>query len=259
MTTGEKLTKLRKENNITQEELADLLEVSRQSVSKWESDLAYPETEKLIKLSELYHVCVDYLLKDSEVEPTVIKKNCVEGNNGLWRNPFSFQYEKKSKIMVGKLPLYHINIGFGRTAKGIFAIGYKSMGVFSMGLLSMGVFSMGLLSLGIITLAVLGLGLISFGTIAIGIAAFGAISFGIFSAGALSIGDFSIGALAIGKYYAQGDHAYGLVAIGKTLAEGTYTSASSKAADYNAVKTLLDEEVPGIFALFKSICLSLLK
>ncbi len=48
MTIGEKLAKLRKEHNYTQEEFAALLEVSRQAVSKWESDLAYPETDRLI-------------------------------------------------------------------------------------------------------------------------------------------------------------------------------------------------------------------
>lgn len=62
MTTGEKLQKLRKDNNYTQEELADIMNVSRQSVSKWESDVAFPETEKLIALSKLYHCTIDYLL-----------------------------------------------------------------------------------------------------------------------------------------------------------------------------------------------------
>ena len=46
MTLGEKLSKLRKEYNYTQEQLADILGVSRQSISKWESDIAYPETDK---------------------------------------------------------------------------------------------------------------------------------------------------------------------------------------------------------------------
>lgn len=62
MTTGEKLQKLRKDHNYTQEELADIMNVSRQSISKWESDAAFPETEKLLALSKLYHCTVDYLL-----------------------------------------------------------------------------------------------------------------------------------------------------------------------------------------------------
>ncbi len=64
MTFGEKLAKLRKEKNLTQEQLADILKVSRQSVSKWESDLAYPETDKLISLANLFDCSTDYLLKD---------------------------------------------------------------------------------------------------------------------------------------------------------------------------------------------------
>lgn len=64
MTTGEKLQQLRKEKNYTQEELADIMNVSRQSISKWESDVAFPETEKLIALSKLYNCSIDYLLKE---------------------------------------------------------------------------------------------------------------------------------------------------------------------------------------------------
>lgn len=51
MTLGEKLSKLRKENNYTQEQLADILGVSRQAISKWESNVTYPETDKLIRMS----------------------------------------------------------------------------------------------------------------------------------------------------------------------------------------------------------------
>ena len=64
MTLGDKLSRLRKENNYTQEQLADILGVSRQAISKWESDVAYPETDKLIRLSALYRCSLDYLVKD---------------------------------------------------------------------------------------------------------------------------------------------------------------------------------------------------
>ena len=69
MTTGEKLAKLRREQNLTQEQLAELLGVSRQAISKWESGAAYPETEKLIRLGKLYHCSMDYLLMDDAGEP----------------------------------------------------------------------------------------------------------------------------------------------------------------------------------------------
>jgi transcriptional regulator with XRE-family HTH domain len=64
MTTGAKIQYLRKKQNITQEQLADYLGVSRQSVSKWESDGAYPETDKLVRLSSLFQVSLDYLLRE---------------------------------------------------------------------------------------------------------------------------------------------------------------------------------------------------
>lgn len=65
MTTGEKLALLRKKKGITQEQLSELVGVSRQSVSRWEMDAAFPETDKLIKLSKLFECSIDYLLNDS--------------------------------------------------------------------------------------------------------------------------------------------------------------------------------------------------
>ncbi len=66
MTLGDKITRLRKENNYTQEQLAEILGVSRQSVSKWESNIAYPETEKLIRISQLFNCSLDHLLKNED-------------------------------------------------------------------------------------------------------------------------------------------------------------------------------------------------
>ena len=67
MTCGEKITLIRKENNLTQEQFAEMMNVSRQSVSKWELGTAYPDTEKLIRISKLFSCSLDYLLKD-EIE-----------------------------------------------------------------------------------------------------------------------------------------------------------------------------------------------
>ncbi len=67
MTIGEKLVKLRKEQNLTQEQFAEIVKVSRQSVSKWELNTAYPDTEKLIRISKIFNCSLDYLLKD-EIE-----------------------------------------------------------------------------------------------------------------------------------------------------------------------------------------------
>ena len=64
MTTGEKIAMLRKGKGITQEQLAEILGVARQSVSRWEMDLAFPETEKLIRLSKLFSCSIDFLLNE---------------------------------------------------------------------------------------------------------------------------------------------------------------------------------------------------
>ena len=64
MIISEKIMSLRKQYGWSQEELADLVGVSRQSVSKWESAASMPDIQKIIKLSEVFGVSVDYLLKD---------------------------------------------------------------------------------------------------------------------------------------------------------------------------------------------------
>ena len=75
MTTGQKIYELRKNARITQEQFAEKLDVSRQAVSKWESDAAYPETDKIIKIAELFGVSCDYLLKsDAEQNDDVLSK-----------------------------------------------------------------------------------------------------------------------------------------------------------------------------------------
>lgn len=68
MTTGEKIYELRKKARITQEDFADKLGVTHQAVSKWESNTAFPETETIIKIAEMFGVSCDYLLKNDAVQ-----------------------------------------------------------------------------------------------------------------------------------------------------------------------------------------------
>lgn len=63
---SEKLYKLRKGSGLSQEQLAEKLNVSRQAISKWESGTAVPESEKLVTISNYFGVSVDYLLKEEE-------------------------------------------------------------------------------------------------------------------------------------------------------------------------------------------------
>lgn len=80
MTFGEKLKALRKEKGYSQEQLAVLLDVSRQAVSKWESDRGLPEIEKLLQLSGLFGVTLDHLLKE---EPLAAPPPPGRGSIGL--------------------------------------------------------------------------------------------------------------------------------------------------------------------------------
>lgn len=234
MTLGDKLSKLRKEKNYTQEQLADILGVSRQSVSKWESDNAYPETDKLIRISELFGCSLDYLLKEtneteSSDEPNVSIRKILR--------------EKKSEKICFGMPLWHI----GKNAKGVVAVGMNATGIIVIGLKAKGIISIGLLSIGILSFGMLPIGLIALGWLAIGILAAGAISFGIISLGAIAIGDFSAGALAIGKYFAIGDNANAMIALGDSHASGSVFQnlGELSAQSINEVKNQLDAIVPG--------------
>ena len=74
MTLGEKLKLLLKENCMTQEDLAERLEVSRQAVGKWVNDKGMPEVNKLIQISDMFGVSMDYLLKE-DYEGDYLKKS----------------------------------------------------------------------------------------------------------------------------------------------------------------------------------------
>lgn len=68
MNLAEKIQQLRKRNNFSQEQLAEKLGVSRQSISKWESGQSVPEIDKIVQLSDFFEVTTDYLLKDIEYQ-----------------------------------------------------------------------------------------------------------------------------------------------------------------------------------------------
>ena len=78
MEFSEKLLTLRKAKDLTQEQLAEKLNVSRQSVSKWESGQAVPELEKIVAMSVVFDVTTDYLLKSSEIDDLSVKTEMLE-------------------------------------------------------------------------------------------------------------------------------------------------------------------------------------
>lgn len=102
MTFGEKIQKLRKEAGLSQEELAYHLGVSRQAVSKWERDNGYPETEKIIHMSRLFNVSLDYLLKDDDLQKTDIThdEKGIYINREMAEGFISYQKRKMQKIGI---------------------------------------------------------------------------------------------------------------------------------------------------------------
>ena len=101
MTLGEKIAIQRKELNYTQEQLADILGVSRQSISKWESDIAYPETEKLIELGKLFDCSMDYLLKEEVIEKGDVQTSILTEISRKVVNPKNKDKSKKLLKIIG--------------------------------------------------------------------------------------------------------------------------------------------------------------
>lgn len=75
MVMADKIIALRKRKGWSQEELASRLQVSRQSVSKWEGSASVPELEKILKMSRIFGVSTDFLLKD-EMDDDICTDNC---------------------------------------------------------------------------------------------------------------------------------------------------------------------------------------
>lgn len=78
MNLSNKIYEMRKAQGLSQEQLAEKLNVSRQSVSKWESGEAIPELERLIAISKIFNVTTDYLLKESDVDELTIRTELLE-------------------------------------------------------------------------------------------------------------------------------------------------------------------------------------
>ena len=74
MNIADRIQYLRKQKGLSQEELADKICVSRQAVSKWESEQSTPDLDKIIVMSDLFEVTTDYILKGIEPVSTTSKK-----------------------------------------------------------------------------------------------------------------------------------------------------------------------------------------
>ena len=98
MTFGEKLKSARKSAALTQEELAEKLLVSRQAITKWESDSGMPDIENLKSLSKLLGVSLDYLLDNGEEMDLSVIRQAIDLKNYNYKRSFKGRWVKK----VGK-------------------------------------------------------------------------------------------------------------------------------------------------------------
>jgi len=126
MKFAEKIQNLRKSKNFSQEELAEKLDISRQSVSKWESGLAMPEIDKLVMLSEMFEVTTDYLLKDDETLNIVAPANIKEIPAG--ENTDTTDTIEEIKILTRNVKSYTIFTYLGMLGLVVqFLLGYFSL------------------------------------------------------------------------------------------------------------------------------------
>ena len=94
MNFNEKLIELRKKNGLSQEELGSKLNVSRQAITKWETDAGLPDTENLKELSRIFEISIDYLLDNNNELPLLVMKKKLDKDN--YKNKIS-SYEEVLK------------------------------------------------------------------------------------------------------------------------------------------------------------------
>ena len=89
MTLGQKLKEIRKRFGLSQEQLAEIMNVSRQAITKWENDGGLPDINNLQELSKIFGITVDYLLNDKNVLPTLSMKK--ELDRKKYKNKFFYR------------------------------------------------------------------------------------------------------------------------------------------------------------------------
>lgn len=266
---ADRLTALRRERGFSQEQLADMLGVTRQSVSKWEAGSTMPELEKLVALADEFGTGVDYLVRENmpraqsaaiPEEPaaagtpveseqheaaTPVSSTEVMQQLGELKQQLQRQrgYEYKSKAHIGSLPLVHVKFVYNgmALAKGVVAIGNAAVGV-----VAVGAFSAGVLSTGGFALGLLSLGGLAFGGIALG-----GLAVGVVAVGGCAVGMYALGGAAIGQQVAVGGAALSdKIAIGaKASAEHAHTIGQTSRAD-SAIGVFINRYCTGVNRFF---------
>lgn len=101
MNLSEKIFELRKAHGMSQEQLAEKMNVSRQSISKWESGESLPDVDRLPELSRVFSVTTDYLLKPSEIDVLTIRTETIEKKQEHMQSELHKQQVKNHRIFSG--------------------------------------------------------------------------------------------------------------------------------------------------------------
>ena len=218
MNFQDRLFDLRRQAGLSQEELANLVGVTRQAVQKWEAGTSRPDMDNLVSLAEYFKVSLDYLVTGREPTPppapTIV--------NNYYEHHHRWRYEYKSKRTLFGLPLVHINCGPGiHWARGIIAIGDIATGLVAMGGISVGLIGLGALSLGL---------LLALGALTAGIISIGGVALGLFTLGGVAVGWLSVGGISCGVYAAGGVVTASKVAVGGVVSAPLAIGAAAEGA-----------------------------
>lgn len=93
MTLGEKLKDIRKRFGLSQEQLAEVMNVSRQAITKWESDVGMPDVSNLQELSKVFGLTVDYLLNDDNQLPALVMRKELD------KDKYKSKFDSYSEIL----------------------------------------------------------------------------------------------------------------------------------------------------------------
>lgn len=227
----DRLFDLRRQAGLSQEELANLLGLTRQAVQKWEAGTSRPDMDNLTALADYFHVSLDYLVTGREAnypsppperEPAVLSQPAPTIVHHYYHE--GWHYEYKSKRTLFGLPLVHVNFGRGHHwARGIIAIGNIATGFVALGGVVAGLLSLGGVSFGLLlALGAVTLGGLSVGGVAIGLLAWGGIALGWLAVGGCAVGVYAAGGVAAASRVAVGGVASAPLAIGR-IADGAKT------------------------------------
>ncbi len=113
MDLGEKLYELRRAKNLTQDDVAEKLNITRQTVSKWETNLSTPDFDKIVPLCELYEVSPNELLKGEKEEQEIDNKKEQNKSKEDYENMTNNQIKQKSaEVVSSSILIFFIAIAF---------------------------------------------------------------------------------------------------------------------------------------------------